>query len=175
MALLLTVLSSTVFLLSLGTWASAQDNRVDTAPPPLKILSKSERSRLDAENDVKSHTKLALDLMQERLAAAEKLNSAEDYESMFRELGAFNALIDECLRFLGRRDTGSDKILNNYKRLEIGLRAFVPRLESIRRELPLRYEEYVRKLMKEVRDARAKAIDPMFADPVLGNEDNQDQ
>lgn len=143
----------------------AQDD--DTAPPPITIFSKEERSRLDAESDLKSRTKLALEFMGTRLAAAERLHAGEDYDGLFRELGAFQGLMDNSLDYLLKRDTGNGKVLDNFKRLEIGLRGFGPRLETIRRDLPTRYEDYVRKLVKYVRDARSKAIDPQFADTVL--------
>lgn len=154
------------FAFSLSS-VSAQDDPEEIAPPPLKLISKDERSRLDAESDLKSRTKLALEMMNTRLAAAENLHTGEDYDSLFRELGAFQGLMDNSLDYLLKRDTGSGKVLDNFKRLEIGLRGFAPRLETIRRDLPIRYEDYLRKLIKYVRDARSKAIDPQFADTVL--------
>ena len=146
---------------------SAQSDPQDVAPPPLKIISKDEHMRLNGETDLKLRTKLALEMMNLRLAAAEKLHAGEDYDGVFRELGAFNGLMDDGLDYLLKRDTGSVKVLDNFKRLEIGLRGFGPRLESIRREVPLRYEDYLRKLIQYVRDARSKAIDPQFGDTVL--------
>ncbi|MEK7855704.1 MAG: hypothetical protein AAB288_06415, partial [Acidobacteriota bacterium] len=59
------------------------------------------------------------------------------------------------------------KVLNNFKRLEIGLRQFRPRLELIRRGIPSEYEPYLRSLIQYVRDARAKAVEPLFGDSVV--------
>ena len=146
---------------------TAQDDPPDTAPPPLKVISKQERASLNALTDVKSRTKLALELMQARLAASERLYSATDFDGMFRELGGFQGLLDNTLDFLFRSDTNSGKVLNNFKRLEIGLRGFTPRLETIRRELPQQYDEYVVNLIKYVRNARARAIEPLFGDSVV--------
>ena len=86
---------------------------------------------------------------------------------MFGELGGFDALIDDTLAFLKKNVSGHGKALNNYKKLEICLRKFTPRIELIRRELPAKYEYYVRGLMREVRAARSKAVEPMFADTVV--------
>ena len=152
------------FLLST---ASAQDDLPDTVPPPLIIVSKQERTSLDAQTDVKARTKLALELMQARFAAAERLNSGADFDGMFRELGGFHGLLDNTLDFLLRSDKNNNKVLNNFKRLEIGLRGFTPRLETIRRELPQRYEEYVGNLIKHVRNARTRAVEPLFSDTVV--------
>ena len=146
---------------------TAQDDQSDVAPPPLILVSKAELSRLDAQTDAKARTKLALELMNEHLTAAEKLNTSQDFPAVYHELGIFQGLMDNSLDYLVRRDSGSNKILDNFKRLEIGLRGFGPRLEGIYRNVPHRFEEYVRKLMKYVRDARTKATDPLFSDTVL--------
>ncbi|HXG83878.1 MAG TPA: hypothetical protein VNI84_07615, partial [Pyrinomonadaceae bacterium] len=72
--------------------------------------------------------------------------------------------------FLNKNDTGRGKVLNNFKRLELSLRRFVPRIELIRRELPAKYEFYVRNLIKNVRAARSKAVEPFFSDSVVPND-----
>lgn len=147
--------------------AAAQDDPPDTAPPPLKIVSKDDRQKLDAENDIKDRTNLALRMMDTRLDSAELLSANKDFDMMFRELGYFHALVDDSVTFLEKRDANSKKVLDTFKKLEIGLRGFIPRLETVRRDVPLRYEDYVRHLMKFVREARARAIDPMFGDSVV--------
>ena len=147
--------------------AFAQDEQGEIAPPPLKIISKDERTLLAAKLDIKDRTKLSLELMSLHLGAAEKQNSSQDFDGMFRDLGAFQALMDDSLDFLRKRDTGSGKVLDNFKRLELGLRGFSPRIETIRRELPQRYDVYVRKLMGYVREARTQATEPLFDDTVL--------
>ena len=153
------------FLLLSAQPAAAQD---DLAPPPVKVVSREEVARLNAEaEDIKERTKLVLELMNVRLASAEKLRAGEDFDGVFRELGYFHGLMDNGLDFLQKRNNGSGKILDNFKRLEIGLRMFVPRLEMVRREVPLRYEDYIRKLIRFVRDARTKATEPLFSDKVV--------
>lgn len=145
----------------------AQEPESDIAPPPLKFLSKEEKSQLDVLQDVKKRTKLALDLMELRLKKAEELHSTQQFEPMFIELGRFHALIDNTLAFLGGSNENDGKVLNNFKRLEIGLRAFSPRLELIRRDLPLRFEFYVRNLTRYLRDARSKAVESLFSDTIV--------
>ena len=137
------------------------------APPPLKILSQEEKSKLTAETEVKRRTKLALELMEARLKRAEVHDSGENYDAMFVELGGFHGLMDNMLEFLDRSDRDSKRVLNNFKRFEIGLRRFTVRLEMIRHELPLRYDQYVRNLVRNLRAGRARAIEPLFDDTVL--------
>lgn len=147
---------------------SAQDD--DLAPPPLKLITKEDRKRLDSVPDLKERTKLAVDMMRLRIDAAERRNTANDFDGIFRELGYFRAVLDYSLAFLEKQDLNENKSLDNYKRLELSLRAVLPRIETIRRELPLRYEEYVRDLITYIREARNKAIEPMFDDTVLPEE-----
>ena len=145
---------------------SAQDDLPSDAPPPLKILTRAEKSRLAAETDIKRRTILSIELMEAKLLKAESLAAAEDYPAMFTELGGFHALVDNTIDFLTKNNNNSNKVLNNYKRVELTLRKYLTRLELIRRELPAKYESYVRKLVKYIREARTKAVEPLFDDTV---------
>jgi hypothetical protein len=102
-----------------------------------------------------------------RLTVAEKLNSAQDLDGFYRELGLFRGLLDYTLVFLATHSRNDKKTLDNYKRLEISLRGFIPRLETIHRDIPLQYEDYVRELLKYLRQARTKAVEPLFSDTVI--------
>jgi hypothetical protein len=144
-----------------------QPDDQDIAPPPLKFVSKEDLTQLNAVPDVKKRTKLALELMTGSLKHAETLHTGEQYDDMFKQLGRFHGLMDNTLAFLDSSEKERSKVLNNYKRFEIGLREYRPRLELIRRDLPLRYELYVRNLIIYIRDARTKAVEPMFSDTVL--------
>lgn len=158
--------------LLLVTCTAAQADQIDTAPPPLRTVTKDERRALDATLDVKARTKLALEYMNEHITASETLNEKHEYDAMYTELGGFHGLLDNTLMFLTKGDKTSGKVLDNLKRFEIGLRGFMPRLEVIHRELPFRYEEYVRKLIVYVRNARTKALDPLFSDTVIKKGEN---
>jgi len=136
----------------------------DAAPPPLKIISKAEKEQLAAAREVKERTKLSLVLMDARVKVAEQYLPQEQYEMVFRELGGFHALVIDALEYLAKSDTNRDKVLDNFKRFEIGLRTFTLRLELIHREMPPQREYYLRILMREIRDARAKAMEPLFGE-----------
>lgn len=149
---------------------AAQEIPPEAEPPPLKVLTKKERSTLEKEKRVKKRTKLALTLMEDRLLRAEDAKDNGDFKEMFTELGRFHAIIDHTLQFLDRKDSDSRKVLFNFKRLEIGLRRLIPRIELIRREVPLKYQYYVRSLVKNVRKARSRAVEPLFDDTVIEEE-----
>lgn len=163
---LLPYASAFVFVLCLSGIAFGQPP-LEIAPPPLKTVSKTELSQLEATRDVKKRTQTALELMSARLTQAETLIKQEQLDQMYKELGGFHGLMDNMMAFLNASDRDSGKVLNNFKRFEMGLRQFRPRLELIRRELPSNYEPYVRNLISYVRDARSKAVEPLFGDSVV--------
>jgi hypothetical protein len=153
------------FLFSPNVFAQVQLD--DIEPPPLKLLSKAERSQLAAAAAIKPRTKLALELMEARLIKAEGFGANEQYREMFDELGGFHALVDNTLDFLNDNNNDSGKVLYNFKRIELSLRKYITRLELIRRDLPVRYELYVRRLVKYIREARTKAVEPLFDNTVV--------
>lgn len=153
-----------------GSSVYAQENyQVTDSPPPLKVISAADRKLLNAEKNVKDRTKLALELMEIRLAKASAKSAAEDFAGSFAELGAFHALMDDTLSLLDRSSNDRKQTLNNFKRLEIGLRRMAPQLEILRREAPPERERYIYYLAKDLRETRAKAIEPLFSDTVLPN------
>ncbi len=149
----------------LSLTALAQDDPPESVPPPSRVISKEERSKLEATKDIKDRTRLALELMESRVKLAEAALGREDFDSVHRELGGFQFLMDDALDYLNRRNNDSGLIRSNFKRYEITIRAFTPRLELIRREVPTRYEPYILNLLKYLRDARTKAIEPQFGGP----------
>ena len=156
-------------VLVLHSNSNAQEGLSVTAPPPLKLLSKYERERLGSENAVKDRTNLALLLMSGRLEKAEQFENAERFSEMYKELGSFHAIMDDTMDFLIGNETDNGKVLRNLKKFEIGLRAFMPRLEVVRRDLPEEYEPYVKNLIRYIHDTREKAIEPMYGNTVLPN------
>ena len=147
----------------------------DAAPPPLRQLSKNEKDQLTSEREVKGRTKLSLELMETRVSIAERYMPQEQYEMVFRELGGFHALVEDALEFLAASDTDKKKALDNFKRFEIGLRKFTPRIELIRREMPPQREYYLRMLLREMREARARAVEPLFGDVGIKPSGDPDQ
>jgi len=143
---------------------TSQSATVDAAPPPLKILSKDEKTALEAENQAKGRTSLTLNLMEARLKAAELCHSNEDYFAMYQELGGFQALLDNQLEFLLQNSTTSNKAITGLKKFEINLHAFAPRIELLRRDVPSAYEPYLKSLLKYLSEAREKALEPLFGD-----------
>lgn len=161
-------------ILSASQFAAAQNDDdivVGSIPSPLKFMSETERNKLDAKNDIKDRTKLALELMDLRLKNAEALFAKADFDAMYKELGSFHALMDDTLQYLNLQSSERRKVLYNYKRFEIGLRKLAPRIQLLRREIPLEYDPYLKVLVRDVRDAREKAVEPLFGDQYANSEE----
>ena len=144
-------------------------NDDEPAPPPLRKISQGERTQLDSQSESKRRIEIALQLMDSRMKKAEDDKAAENFEAMFLELGGFHGLMDNTLDYLTRENRRTGKAFNYFKKYELGLRTFTPRLELVRRDIPVRSEPYIMRLLRYLRDARTKAIEPFFGDTVVPN------
>lgn len=142
----------------------------EVAPPPIKMFSVQEKQQLEAATNLKKRTQLSLELMEARLTKSERLASENAYKDSLRELAGFQALVENSLDYLNKNDANGKNADGSFKKFEMFLRKQVTRLEIIRRAMPFRYGYYVQKMMKVVREARAKAIEPLFGDAGVARE-----
>ncbi len=156
-----------LFMLFAFSFAALGQEPDDASPPPLRTVTKIEKAQLEASPDGRRRTELALQLMASRLQRAEDQKTKEDYRAMFLELGGFHGLMDNTLAYITAENHRQAKALNYFKKYEMGLRAFAPRLELIRRDLPSRYDPYIKALLQYLRDARSRALEPFFGDTVI--------
>jgi hypothetical protein len=144
----------------------AQELPDDLAPPPLKTISKEERKLLNAERDLKKHLLLSLGLLERHTSQAEVYTSDNSFEDALAELGNFEAVLNEAIETLSSGDPESGKVQTGAKMIEAALRKFSARLELMRRKMPFAYSYHVQKLIKVVRDARGKAIEPFWGEVI---------
>src|SRR5688572_18208039 len=99
--------------------ASAQDPRPpdDTAPPPLRTISREERALIDAERDSKDRIKLTLELATTHLTTTENQTMRQDYEKAAAAAGRYWALIEDAFAFLKPMKSDSNKTKDLYKRV----------------------------------------------------------
>lgn len=138
----------------------------DVAPPPLKMISATDLRTLDSQTSLKKRTEISLQIMETKLSNAEKYNSEDNFPQSIKDLSEFQAVLENTYNYLEKNDL-NNKADNRFKQLEIFLRRQVPRLETLRRVMPYKYGYYVLKLMRVVRDTRAKAVEPLFAESVV--------
>lgn len=165
------ILCALVFVACMPLEAGAQ-TRDDHAPPVMKFLPPEDRARLTAEGDVKRRVQLALEMADMRLQRAAQLTTDEQYDRAATELGIYQGLIEDTMRFLEeKREVKNGKVSNRfrdiYKRVELSLRAHGPRLETIRRSTPSEDAVNVRAAYDYIRQARADALNSFYGETVL--------
>lgn len=147
--------------------AQEPQNPPMSAPPPLKIISKTERAQIEAERNVKDRLKLTIQLAGVHLGLAEKYTAQSSYEAASAEVGAYHALIENALLFLASMKRDSNKTRDLYKRLELALRGDGPRLTSMRRVTPLEFAVWIKKAEDYAREGRTEALNSFYGHTVV--------
>jgi len=167
------ILRSTQLLLLFTTLyvpgLSGQEARVQdqTAPPPLKTISRQERSQLNESKDAKARVKETLELALVHLAETEALTSQHDYPAAAAGAGRYWALVEDLFAFLKTMKGDSDKTRDLYKRVELALRAQGPRLSAIRRGTPAEYSVWIKEIEDFARNGRTEALNSFYGHTVF--------
>jgi hypothetical protein len=139
-----------------------------TAPPPLKIVTRQDRIKIDEEkNDSKGRVRVTLDLAEAHLANAEVQTSHSNYDGAAAETGKYSALIDDLLVFLATLKQDSNKTRDLYKRIELTLRAHGPRLGIMRRITPSAYAVWIKETEDFARQGRTAALNSFYGHTVF--------
>ena len=149
--------------------ASRQDPRPpdDTAPPPLRTISREERAVINAERDSKDRIKLTLELATAHLTTAENQTTRQEYEKAAAAAGRYWALIEDTFIFLKPMNSDSNKTRDLYKRVELTLRAHGPRLATIRRGTPIEYSVWIKEIEDLARKGRTEALNSFYGHTVV--------
>ena len=147
-----------------GQAAPPQD---DVAPPPMRHMPDGVRRQLAEEHDLKSRTRLSLDLADAALARSAENVAAERFEQATGELGVYEAIVADVISFVHSSGPVKNKQRDLFKRIEMTLRAHVPRLETIRRGLPARHAVYVKTTIDFVLEQRDSALNAFYDDTVI--------
>lgn len=152
----------------------AQDGRLQeqTAPPPLKIVTRQDRMQIDAEKDAKSRVQLTLALAEGQLATAELQTSHLNYDEAAAAAGRYSALIEELFTFIGTLKQDSNKTRDLYKRVELALRAQGPRLGFMRRSTPAAYALWIKETEDFARRGRTEALNSFYGQTVFRDRPN---
>ena len=150
------------------TDAVAQRAEDPAAPPPLRYVPDDVRRQLDAEaRDVKARTKLSLQLAEDRLARASAAIDADRFEEATNELGVYEAIVADTIHFVQTSGRTGNKLRDTFKRIELALRAHVPRIETLRRGLPAAHAVYAKATIEFVRVQRDQALSAFYDDTVI--------
>src|SRR3954466_13414836 len=70
------------------------------SPPPMRFVSRTERTQLDAANDPKTRLRSGIKLAEEGLTRAENLTTQKSYEEASIEIGGYLGLIGDLRTFI---------------------------------------------------------------------------
>jgi hypothetical protein len=137
------------------------------APPPMRFVTRDERSRLTATRDPKTRIKTTIQLAEDHLTQAEDFTAQRKYDRASEELGGYLGLIDDARDFAGSFNREKSNTRDLYRHLDIALRGHIPRLAVMRRTTPSEYAGHLKAAEEYARDARADALDSFYGHSVL--------
>ncbi|HEY0378908.1 MAG TPA: hypothetical protein VGC87_18485 [Pyrinomonadaceae bacterium] len=140
---------------------------ISAPAPPMKFVSRGERTQLSATRDAKSRMRASIELAEARLARAEQLTAEQNYNAASGELGIYQGLIEDALDYMDDIAKNDNKQRDTYKRLELALRTHCMRLEAIRRVTPSEYAVHVKSICESARNARSEALNSFYGDTVV--------
>lgn len=173
--MVLSLCSLLTLTVCLACVAQAQENPFISAPPPMKFVSHTERAQLSSARDVKTRTRASLELAEMRLRRAEELTTALSYDAASSELGCYQGLIEDAMKFLDDLKVDKGKMRDLFKRVELTLRAHGARIESIRRVTPMEYGINIKVVADYTRNARTEALNAFFGDTVVREEPSREE
>ncbi|HEV8588634.1 MAG TPA: hypothetical protein VGQ72_07135 [Pyrinomonadaceae bacterium] len=164
--------AAAAFLLS--TSASAQPALPQLpSPPPMRYVAHDDRAQLNATKDAKARVRLTIALAEAHLTHMEELTSHKMFEQASEVLGNYLGLIEEAMRFIGGMPRDKNSTRDLYRRLDIALRAQIPRLAVMRRDTPAEYSLHLKAAEEFARNVRSEALDSFYGHTVLREEATQ--
>ena len=148
---------------------AAQEPQVGqlNAPPPIKSLSKEERTQIENAHDTKSKLKTIIELAESHLSEAEKLTNDSNFQAASHQFGSYELLIENALSTLAAQKKDINKTRDLYKHLELSLRGDGPRLTALRRITPLEFAVWIKEVEDFARDSRAEALNSFYGQTVV--------
>ena len=137
------------------------------APPPMRFVSREERSQLTATRDPKSRLHTTIDLAEVHLSRAEDFTSQKKFDQASEELGSYLGLIDDARQVLRALNRDKNSTRDLYRRFDIALRRQVPRLAVMRRTTPADYASHIKAAEEFARDTRTEALESFYGHSVL--------
>jgi hypothetical protein len=138
-----------------------------TAPPPFKTIAVEERNLIEQTKDSGKRVRMTIDFAAVHLTKAEQHTTQENYDAAAAEVGMYHALIENALEFLSSLKRESNKMRDQYKKLELALRAHGPRLTNMRRTTPLEFAVWIKKVEDFARDGRTEALNSFYGHTVV--------
>ena len=136
----------------------------------MRFVTHDDRSQLVVAKDAKGRVRLTIELADAHLVRMEQLTSEKNFERAQEALGNYLGLIEDAMHFVGSMPQDKNGTRDLYRRLDIALRAQLPRLAVMRRDTPAEFSVHLKAAEEFVRDARSEALDSFYGHTVLREE-----
>jgi len=133
----------------------------------MRFVAREDKSQLTTTRDAKARVKLTIELADARLGHMEALTSHKEFEKASEALGTYLGLIEDAMRFIGGMPREKNSTRDLYRRLDIALRAQIPRLAVMRRDTPSDYAIHLKTAEEFARTARTDALESFYGHTVL--------
>ena len=137
------------------------------APPPMRFVTRFERSELDSARDPKARLRATVSLAEGHLQRAEAFTTDKKFEEAATELGEYLGLIGDMRSFIARLAPDKGSTRDICRHFEISVRPHIPRLAVMRRDTPANYSLNIKDAEEYIKDTRAEALDSFYGHSVL--------
>ena len=154
---------------ALAASAAAQDQQLPRlpAPPPMHLVSKSDRSELNEARDPKARLRASMTIAEQHLTRAEQLTDEKKFDEALAALGSYLGLIGDLRDYFAKLDANKGSTRDLYRHFELQVRPHIPRLAIIQRTTPAAYVRNIRDAEDFIKDTRAEALDSFYGHSVL--------
>jgi len=159
-----------------STCAFAQQFRIPQmpAPPPMRFVTRSERSELDSARDPKARLRATVSIAEAHLQRAEVFTTNKKFDEAAAEVGEYLGLIGDMRSFVATLNHDKNATRDIYRHFEIAVRPHIPRLAVIRRDTPATYAGNIKDAEEYIKDTRSEALDSFYGHSVLREPDTPD-
>src|SRR5437016_10161830 len=137
------------------------------APPPMRLVSRSERSQLDGARDAKARLRATMTLAEEHLVHSENFTEQKKFDEASAELGSYLGLIGDLRDYISKLNSDKNSTRDICRHFEWDVRPHIPRLAVMRRITPASYSLYIKDAEEFIKDTRAEALDSFYGHSVL--------
>src|SRR2546421_12621605 len=144
-------------VLSPSTVAQPQIPRLP-APPPMRLVSRSERSQLDGARDGKARLHATIVLAEDHLMHAENFTEQKKFDEASAEVGSYLGLIGDLRDYISKLNHDKTSTRDLCRHFELDVRLHIPRLAVMRRDTPAAYSLYIKDAGEFLKDTPAEAL-----------------
>lgn len=166
-------LAATTLILSANAYAQPELQQL-SSPPPMRYVAPDDRAQIASTKDAKARVRLTIELAEARLTRMEQLTSQKTFAEASETLGTYLGLIEDVMHFVGGMTQDKNGTRDLYRKLDIALRAQIPRLAVMRRDTPAEYSLHLKAAEEFVRNTRSDALESFYGHTVLREPPNTD-